>query len=210
MIRILIVDDHSIVRRGLKQIIAGEADMTVVGEASNAEEMLAFVRKKPCDIVVMDVSMPGRSGLDALKELIPERPTLPVLVLSMHPKEQYGARAMQLGAAGYLTKDSAPEELVKAIRQVVTGSKYFNSTLVEQPAIDAVIETERPVHETLSKREHAILCLIATGKSRTEIAGDLALRVTTVDSDRARILEKMAMRNTAELMHYAISNRLVD
>ena len=180
MIRILIVDDHSIVRRALKQIVTDEADMTVVGEAGNAEEMLAFVRTQLCDVVVTDISMPGRSGLDALRELIPEHPTLPVLVLSMHPKEQYGVQALQLGAAGYLTKDSAPEELVKAIRQVVTERKCVGSALAELLAVNLPIEPEQPVQEMLFKRQHEVLCLIASGKSLREIAAEFALRVKIV------------------------------
>lgn len=142
MIHILIVDDHTIVRRALKQIVADEADMTVVGEAGNAEEMLAFVRTQACDVVVMDISMPGRSGLDALAELIPEHPSLPVLVLSVHPEDQYGAQVVRLGAAGYLTKDSAPEELVTAIRKVATGRKCVSSTLTELLAFNLPIEPE--------------------------------------------------------------------
>ncbi|HSB82011.1 MAG TPA: response regulator transcription factor [Candidatus Methylomirabilis sp.] len=147
MIRTLIVDDHAIVRRGLTQIVAQEADMIVAGEAANAQEMLAFVRRQPCDVVVSDISMPGRSGLDALRDLKQERPSLPVLILSVHPEDQYGVRALRLGASGYLTKDSAPEELVTAIRKVVTGGTYVSPTLAEQLALTP--ETEPPPHETL-------------------------------------------------------------
>lgn len=149
MIRTLIVDDHAIVRHGLTQIVAQEADMIVAGEAANAQEMLAFVRQQPCDVVVSDISMPGRSGLEALRELKQERPSLPVLILSVHPEDQYGVRALKLGASGYLTKDSAPEELVRAIRQVVTGGKYISPTLAEQLALALAPEKEPPPHETL-------------------------------------------------------------
>ena len=135
MIRTLIVDDHPIVRRGLIQIVAQEADMIVVGEAANAQEMLAFVRQQPCDVVLSDITMPGRSGLEALRELKQERPSLPVLILSVHPEDQYGVRALKLGASGYLTKDSAPEELVRAIRKVVTGEKYVSPTLAARLAL---------------------------------------------------------------------------
>ncbi|HSB82507.1 MAG TPA: response regulator transcription factor [Candidatus Methylomirabilis sp.] len=182
MIRILIVDDHSIVRRALKQIVTDETDMTVVGEAGDAEGMLAFVRTQACDVVVMDISMPGRSGLEALKELIPEHPTLPVLVLSMHSKEQYGVQALQLGAAGYLTKDSAPEELVNAIRQVVTRRKCVGSAIAELLAFNLSLETEQPVQEMLSKGQHEVLCLIASGKSYREIAAEFVLRFKTVNT----------------------------
>ena len=150
MIRTLIVDDHAIVRHGLMQIVGQEADMLVAGEAANAQEMLAFVRQKPCDVVLSDISMPGRSGLDALKELKQEHPSLPVLILSVHPEDQYGVRALRLGASGYLSKDSAPEELVGAIRKVVAGGRYISPTLAARLAAALNFETERPPHETLS------------------------------------------------------------
>jgi two-component system, NarL family, invasion response regulator UvrY len=209
MIRILLVDDHSIVRRGLKLIIADEADMTVVGEASNAEEMLAFVRTQPCDVVLTDIRMSGRSGLDALKELIREHPSLPVLVLSVHPEDQYGSRVLKLGASGYLTKDSAPTELVEAIRKVTKGGKYVGPSLAERLAFDLMTDTLGPPHASLSNREFQVLCLIASGKSITQIAAELVLSARTVSTYRVRILEKMGMKRTAELMCYAISHDLV-
>ena len=209
MIRIVIVDDHTVVRRGLKQILSEESDMAVVGEAHNAQDMLALVRKLQCDVIVADISMPGRSGLDVLKELKQDRPKLPVLVLSMHPEDQYAVRALKLGASGYMTKESAPEELVKAIRKVVSGGRYVSPSLAEKLALDLAVDTERPVHETLSEREHQVFCMIAQGKTVKEIADELALSVKTISTYRTRILEKMAMKNNAELIHYAISNRLV-
>ena len=209
MIRILIVDDHTVVRRGLKQIVSEETDMEVTGEARNAYEMLTLVRKQQCDVVVADISMPGRSGLDVLKELKQERPKLPVLVLSMHPEDQYAVRALKLGAAGYMTKESAPEELVKAIRKVVTGGRYVSPALAEKLALDLATETERPPHETLSEREHQVFCMIARGKTVKEIADELALSVKTISTYRTRILEKLAMKNNAEIIHYAISNKVV-
>ena len=209
MIRIVIVDDHTVVRRGLKQILSEESDMAVVGEAHNAQDMLTLVRKLPCDVIVADISMPGRSGLDVLKELKQDRPKLPVLVLSMHPEDQYAVRALKLGASGYMTKESAPEELVKAIRKVVSGGRYVSPSLAEKLALDLAVDTERPVHETLSEREHQVFCMIAQGKTVKEIADELALSVKTISTYRTRILEKMAMKNNAELIHYAISNRLV-
>ncbi|HYL80614.1 MAG TPA: response regulator transcription factor [Candidatus Acidoferrum sp.] len=153
MIRTLIVDDHPVLRRGLAEIVAQEADMTVAGEAASAQEMLAFVRQQPCDVVVTDISMPGRSGLDALKELKQERPSLPVLILSMHPEDQYGMRALRLGASGYLTKDSASDELVMAIRKLGAGGQYLSPTLAQQWASVLAIETAPPPQETPPKPE---------------------------------------------------------
>ena len=210
MIRILIADDHAVVRRGLRQTVSEESDMTVVGEASNAQELLGLTRKVPCDVVVLDISMPGRSGLDALKELRQEWPRLPVLVLSMHPEDQYAVRTLRIGAAGYLTKESAPEELVKAIRKAVSGGKYVTPSLAEKLALDLAKDGERPPHETLSEREYQVMCLIASGRSVTEISVELSLSVKTISTYRARILEKMGLRNNAELVHYAISRHLVD
>jgi DNA-binding NarL/FixJ family response regulator len=209
MIRILIVDDHGIVRRGLIQIVSGESDMAVVGEAENAHDMLTFLRNQPCDVVVTDISMPGGTALEALKELKRECPKLPVLVLSMHPEDQYGVRALKLGASGYMTKESAPEELVQAIRKVVAGGRYVSPSLAEQLVFEVATDTGRPPDEVLSERERQVLCLLASGKSVTQIADELALSVKTISTYRMRILEKMGMKNNAELMHYAIRNRLV-
>jgi two-component system, NarL family, invasion response regulator UvrY len=210
MIRVLIADDHTIVRRGLKQIVGEEADMAVIGEARDSQELVALVRKQPCDVVVLDISMPGRSGLDVLKDMKHERPELPILILSVHPEDQYAVRTLKLGASGYLTKDSAPEELVHAIRKVLMGGKYVTPSLAERLASDLATDSGRPLHETLSEREHQVLCMLASGKSIKEIADELALSVKTVSTYRARILEKLNMRNNAELTHYAITSRLVD
>ncbi len=211
MIRILIVDDHTIVHRGLRQIVAEESDMVVAGEARTGQEGLALVQAQPWDLVVLDVSMPGRGGLDVLKELKQVRPKLPVLVLSMYPEEQYALRAMRLGASGYMTKESAPEELIGAIRKVVAGGRYVSASLAETLAGSLVADRqgERPLHETLSDREYHVLRLIASGKTVTEIADELALSVKTISTYRSRVLEKMCMKTNAELTHYAISNRLV-
>jgi two-component system, NarL family, invasion response regulator UvrY len=210
MIRILIADDHAVVRRGLKQIVNLEGDMTVTGEACDSQALLALVRKLPCDIVVMDISMPGRSGLEVLKELKQEHPRLPVLILSVHPEDQYAVRTLKLGASGYLTKECAPEELVRAIRKVMAGGRYVSASLAEMLASDLIADTGRPAHETLSDREHQILCMIASGKSVSEIASELTLSDKTVSTYRTRVLEKMKLRNNAELTHYAIASRLVD
>lgn len=209
MIRILIADDHVVVHRGLRQILGDEPDMSVVGEALNAHEVLALVRKRDCDVVVLDISMPGKSGLDILDELKQERPKLPVLVLSMHPEDRYAVRALKVGAAGYLTKESAPEELVKAIRKVAAGGRYISASLAEGLAFALSTNTEQPPHETLSNREYQVLCMIGSGKSVGEIAAELSLSVKTISTYRARILEKMTMKNTAQLIYYALQNRLV-
>ncbi len=209
MIRILIADDHIVVHRGLKQILGDEPDMSVVGEALNAQEVLALVRKWDWDVVVLDISMPGKSGLDIIEELKQERPKLPVLILSMHPEDRYAVRALRVGAAGYLTKESAPEELVKAIRKVVTGGRYVSPSLAERLAFVLSTNSEQPPHETLSNREYQVLCMIGSGKSVGAIAVDLSLSVKTISTYRARVLEKMTLKNTSELIHYALQNRLV-
>jgi DNA-binding NarL/FixJ family response regulator len=210
MLKILIADDHPIVRKGLKQILSEESDMGVVGEAQNSQEVLELVRKQDWDIVILDITMPGRGGIDVLKELKHERPKLPVLMLSVHPEDQYAVRALKAHASGYMTKDSAPEELVKAIRKILRGGKYISSTLAEKLAFDLETETEKPLHETLSDREHQVLLMIASGKTVSKIAEELSLSVKTIDTYRARILEKMKMKTNAELTHYAIKNKLVD
>jgi two-component system invasion response regulator UvrY len=209
MIKILIADDHTIVREGLKQIVAETADMMVADEASSGHEVLDKVWNNEYDVVVLDISMPGRDGVDILKQLKRHKPNLPVLVLSMHPEEQYAVRVLKAGAAGYLTKESAPDELITAIRKVSRGRKYVSSTLAEKLAFDLDRDTEKPLHETLSDREYQVMCLIASGKRAKEIAEELYLSVKTVSTYRSRILEKMKMKNNAELTHYAIKHRLV-
>jgi len=212
MIRILIADDHAVVRRGLKQIVADEPDLMVAGEAHSGQEALALARGQHWDVVMLDISMPGRGGLEVLKDLKQERPGLPVLILSMHPEEQFAVRALKLGASGYLTKDSAPEELVRAIRKVVAGGRYVTASLAEKLAGNLVPDRqgERPLHEILSDREFLVMRLIASGKSVTDIADELALSVKTISTYRARVLEKMGMKSNADLTRYAISNQLVD
>ena len=210
MIKILIADDHAVVRRGLKQILAEEPNMAVFGEACNAQEVLKNVREQDWDIVILDITMPDRSGLDVLKELKRERPKLPVLFLSIHPEDQYAVRVLKAGAAGYMTKESAPEELVKAIRKVLRGGKYISPSLAEKLAFDLETDSEKPLHETLSDREYQVMCMIASGKTVKEIAKKLYLSVKTISTHRARILGKMKMKTNAELTHYAVKNRLVD
>ena len=210
MIRALIADDHAVVRQGLKQILGDTPEMVVAGEATTGQEVLDKVRAETWDVVVLDISMPDRSGLDVLKQLRSERPKLPVLVLSMHSEDQYAVRVLKAGASGYLTKDSAPDELVKAIRKVVSGGRYVSSFLAEKLAFEIGTDSSRLPHETLSDREFQVLRLIAAGKSVTEIAAELYLSVKTVSTYRARMLEKMNLGTTAELMHYAMQNHLID
>jgi DNA-binding NarL/FixJ family response regulator len=210
MIRALIADDHAVVRQGLKQILGDTPEMLVAGEATTGQEVLDKVRAETWDVVVLDISMPDRSGLDVLKQLRSERPKLPVLVLSMHSEDQYAVRALKAGASGYLTKDSAPDELVKAIRKVVSGGTYVSSLLAEKLAFEIGTDSSRLPHETLSDREFQVLRGIAAGKSVTEIAAELYLSPKTVSTYRARLLQKMNLGTTAELMHYAMQNHLID
>ena len=210
MLRILIADDHPVVRQGLRQTIAETSDMVVVDEAGNGWEVLSKVRASSYDVVLLDISMPGRSGLDILKELKDERPGLPVLILSIHPEEQYALRAFKAGASGYLTKESAPDELVAAIRKISTGGKYISSSLAEILASELGTSNEELSHETLSNREYQVMRMIALGKTVTETAEELSLSVKTVSTYRSRILEKMKMKNNAEITYYAVKNRLVD
>jgi len=183
--------------------------MEVTGEAHNAQGVLDLVKARNWDVVVLDINMPGRNGLEVLKELKQERPRLPVLVLSVHPEEQYGIRVLKAGAAGFMNKESAPEELVTAIRKVIRGGKYLTPTLAERLAFRVADGSEAHPHEKLSDRELQVLCLIASGKTVTEIAGDLSLSVKTISTYRARILEKMSMKSSAELTRYALQNHLV-
>ena len=210
MIKVLIADDHAVVREGLKQILTGTNEMTVVQEANNGQEVLDKVRAHPVDVVVLDISMPGRSGLDTLMQLKREHPALPVLVLSMHSEDQFAVRILKAGARGFLTKESAPDLLVSALRKVITGGKYISPTLAEKLAFDLKTDNSKAPHEILSDREYEVLCLIALGKSVREIADKLSLSIKTISTYRARILEKMKMRTNAQLTHYGIRNGLVD
>lgn len=210
MLRILITDDHPIVRQGLRQIITETSDIVVADEASNGWEALSKVRASYYDVVLLDISMPGLHGLDIIRQLKNEKPGLPVLILSIHPEEQYAVRAFRAGASGYLTKESAPDELLAAIQKVSIGGKYVSSSLAEKLASDLETGAEQLPHETLSDREYQVMCMIAVGKTVTKIAEELSLSAQTVSTYRSRILGKMRMRNSAELTYYAIKNRLVD
>jgi two-component system, NarL family, invasion response regulator UvrY len=207
--RILITDDHAVVRQGLKQILAEEFKRAEFGEASNVQEAIDKVWKEHWDVVVLDITMPGRSGLEVLKEIKKSRPKLPVLMLSMHPEDQFAVRLLKIGASGYMTKESAPQELVGAVKKVISGGRYVSPALAEKMASYLAIDVQTPPHERLSDREFLVLRLIASGKTPTAIAKELGLSVKTVSTYRTRILEKMSMANSAELTHYAIQNQLV-
>lgn len=209
MIRVLIADDHAVVREGLKQIVTENADMTVAGEVSNGHEVLEFARKQACDLVLLDLAMPGKDGLDTLKELKLVRPHLPVLILSVYPEEQYAVRLLRAGAAGYLTKESAPEELVAAIRKVSRGGRYVSESLAEQLALVLGTDTSRPPHEALSDREFRVMLMLASGKTVGEVAEELCLSVKTISTYRSRALHKMNMRNNAEFSFYAVKHGLL-
>jgi len=210
MITIVIADDHAVVRRGLKEILADESDMEIGAEASTAQELLDLVRKRPWDAVVLDISLPGRSGLEVLAELKQERPTLPVLIHTMHPEDQFARRALRAGAAGYLTKDSAPTELVKALRKIVAGGKYVGASLAETLAASMDASAVEAPHQALSDREFEVFRLLASGKTVSEVAEQLSLSVKTISTYRSRILHKMKMKNNAELMRYALQQKVVE
>ena len=210
MIKIVIADDHPIVRAGLKQILADASDIEVVAEAGDGHEILKLIRKGGVDVVLLDISMPGLMGLDALKQMSLENPKLPILVLSMHPEEQYAIRALKAGASGYLTKAAAPEQLIGAIQKVYRGGRYVSATLAEKLALGLKVGSTGLPHENLSDREYQVLCLISSGKTVKEIAEELSLSEKTISTYRARILEKMSMKSNAELAHYGIKNELVD
>lgn len=210
MIRILVADDHAILRRGLSDILACELEGVVCAEAGNAQEVVAQARRQPCDLVILDITMPGRSGLDLLKDLKQLLPEVPVLILSMHPEDQYARRVLKAGAAGYMNKETAPKELVKAVRRVLAGGRYVSEALAEKLAFDLSAGAANQCHEMLSDREFEVLCMIASGKTISRIAEELHLGVTTVSTYRVRILEKLGMENNSELIRYALQNRLIE
>ncbi len=210
MIRVLIADDHTVVRQGLKQILADDPQLSVAGEAADGNEVLEALETLNVDALVLDITMPGRNGLDVLKEVKRKRPALPVLVLSMHPEDQFAIRILRAGAAGYITKESAPEELVGALRKVCSGGKYVSPQLAEKLAFFIGDESARPLHEKLSDREFEVLRMLALGKTVTEVAEELLLSVKTVSTYRSRVLEKMNMSSNAELTRYALQNALIN
>jgi DNA-binding NarL/FixJ family response regulator len=208
MIRILIADDHAIVRHGLKQIIEESGEMRVVAEAGSGSEALRKIREIACDVVVLDISMPDMSGIDVLKQIHAERPQLPILILSIYPEDQYAMRLIKAGAAGYMTKESAPAEVVRALFRVAGGKKYISPAVAEILANDLGTDEEKLPHQMLSDREYQIFLLLASAKTVSEIADDLALSVKTISTYRSRVLEKMHLNNNAELMRYAIDHHL--
>jgi two-component system invasion response regulator UvrY len=210
VINVLIADDHALIREGLKKILNGEPDMTVVGEADNVVELFAQLKRLAVNIVLLDITMPGESGLDALKELHQKYSHVPVLILSIHPEHRFAVRALKAGASGYIMKQSAVEELVQAIRKVVGGGKYVSVALAEQMATDLGNASGKPLHETLSDREFQVMRLIAAGKKSSEIAEELSVSLSTVNTYRSRIFEKMKMQSNVELTRYAIENGLIE
>lgn len=210
MIRILIADDHPVVRRGLKDTLSETFTQVTFGEATTADETISQVGKQNWDVVILDISMPGKSGLDILDDLHRMRPRMPVLLLSMHPEGQFARRALKSGAAGYLTKDSVPAELTEAIRRVRAGGRYVSSALAEALAFDLRQGADAPVHELLSNREFQVLRMLASGMTVKQIADEVSLSVKTVSTYRARILLKTGKKTTAELIRYALQTHIVD
>jgi len=209
-IRVFIADDHAIVREGLKQILAESRDIIVAGEAENGIDAIKLFRKSKCHVMLLDISMPDRSGIEVLKQVKKEYPEMAVLMLSMHREDQYAIRSLKAGAAGYLTKQSAPRELVDAIRQVAAGQKYVSAALAQELAAQLGEDHAGAPHEALSDREYQTLTMIASGKTVSAIAEELKLSVKTISEYRARLLLKMKLKNSAELTHYAIKNQLIE
>ncbi|MCH8069047.1 MAG: response regulator transcription factor [Candidatus Marinimicrobia bacterium] len=212
MIKIFLVDDHAIIREGLKRIISKTDDIKIVGEAINSQEIISQALKPDWDVdlVLLDITLPGRSGIDVLKQLKVLKPDLKFLVLSIHSEDQYALRVLRSGASGYMTKDSAPEQLIDAIRKIHSGGMYVSSTLAEKLAGYVGKSVDQPLHNSLSDREYQVMCMLASGKTVTEIAKELALSVKTISTNRSRVLEKMGMRTNAQLTYYAIQNKLIE
>lgn len=210
MIYILIADDHALVREGIKKVLLEEMDFRVSGEAQNGRELFTLLNSVKVDILLLDITMPGRSGLEVLKDVKKLYPDLPVLILSMHPEERFALRAIKAGASGYLTKESATDELVNAIKKIIGGGRYLSDKLAVKLTEDFGKEKSEVSHEILSDREFEVMILIAKGKSLKEIGDQLSVGVTTVSTYRARILDKMGLNNNGELTYYAVSNRLID
>lgn len=207
MIRVLVADDHAVVRRGLKQILREQPGIGDIGEAKNGQEALEMARSGEWDVVVLDITMPGKSGLDVLKELRHGQSRVPVLILSVHPEEQYAVRAFKTGASGYISKECAPDELILAVRKIAKGGKYVSETLAERLA--SMLEEGTPAPERLSDREYQVMLMLASGKPLSRIADEMALSVKTISTYRSRILEKMRLKNNAEIIQFALRNRLV-
>jgi two-component system invasion response regulator UvrY len=209
MIRVLIADDHAVVRAGVKQILADTSDIVVAGEASSGQEALKLARQGGCDILLLDLSMPGQGGIETLKQLKAELPRLPVLVLTMYPEDQYAVRTIRAGAAGYLTKQTVADELIQALRTIHAGKRYITAAVADKLADEVKHDTDQPLHASLSDREYQIFIMIARGQTVSRIAEELCLSVKTISTYRARILEKMEMKSNSELTHYAFQQNLV-
>ncbi len=210
MIRILVADDHTVVREGVKQILSAQSDIVVEDEAEDGKETLEKVLRGSFDMVLLDISMPGRGGLEVLEDILKSKPKLPVLILSMHPEEQYAVRALRAGALGYLTKASAAHELIGAIRKVSRGGKYVTASLAEKLAVALDSKADKQLHDRLSTREYQVMLMLASGKSVSEIARELCLSVKTISTYRIRVMNKMGMKKNAELTFYAMNHRLID
>jgi two-component system, NarL family, invasion response regulator UvrY len=209
-LRILIVDDHPIVRQGIRQTLADGTEIGEIGEAATPQEALDLIREHEWDVVILDIGLPGRGGLQLLKDIKHDVPRLPVLILSMHAEDQYAVRAIRAGAAGYLTKEAATEKLLDAVRKVAAGGRYISPELADRLATEVSVDASKPLHASLSDREFDVLRFIASGQTVGEIAGRLSLSVKTVSTYRTRILEKMRLKNNAELMQYVLTNHLLD
>ncbi|EJN06889.1 response regulator transcription factor [Herbaspirillum sp. YR522] len=209
-IKVLIADDHAIVREGLRQICAGTKDIAVSGNAANGSEAIKLAREANGDVMLLDIVLPDRSGIEILKQIRKEHPQLPVLMLSIHREDQYAIRALKAGAAGFLNKQVAPSELLAAIRQAASGRKYISPSLAQELANQIGFDHDTPLHETLSDREYQTMVMIASGKTVSDIAAELSLSVKTISMYRSRVLVKMKMRHNAELTHYALKNKLVE
>ena len=209
MMRVLIVDDHAIVRRGLRELLSDEFHGAAFEEASDARQALELLRKKEWDVALLDIALPGKSGLELLKELKAEWPGLPVLVLSAHPEDQFAVRALKAGAGGYMTKECAPEELAKAVRKILAGGRYVSPTLAEALAMGVTKDLTRTPHETLSDREYEVMSRIASGKTVTEIGEELSLSPKTISTYRSRVLLKLSVKNSAAIVQYAVRNGLL-
>lgn len=210
MLDIIVCDDHPVVRQGLARIILADLDSASVREAGTGQALLDLIRETPSDVVLLDVGLPGRGGLDVLRQLKQERPRLPVLMLSVHPAEQYAVRALRAGASGYLTKDLAVAELVKAVKLVTTGHRYVTPEVAERLADDLERPTDRPLHETLSDREFEVLCLIGAGKKVKQIATELCLSYNTISTYRVRILDKLGLKTDSDLVRYGMRHALTE
>jgi two-component system, NarL family, invasion response regulator UvrY len=209
MIKVFVADDHAVVRRGIKQILADENDIEITGEAANADEILSQIYKTETDILILDITMPGKNGLDVLIQVKQRKPELHILILSMHPEEEVAIRTIKSGASGYLNKDSVPDELITAVRKINSGGRYISASLAESIAFSLEKNSSDLPHENLSDREFQVMCLLASGNTLKQIAVELSLSVKTVSTYRTRILEKLRMKTNVELTHYAIRHRLV-